>query len=222
MMPGSTAETDCVADSGEMCENTIPDQPPARFNGTMPLIHETTRFPLSDKELVAAFLREDHGAIALLDSWINQAAKPYRLRLAAQWDDLLQDVRLKLFQQFRQDAFRGETGLKSYVWRVVNHTSIDLLRKRTTWKFTTLEEMHDETSESALDQVKRSERNRSLLRLLAKVSQECRQLWQMILDGYHYRQMSARLRMTEGALRVKVHRCRKKAASLRDHLMDGA
>ncbi|MBI3949148.1 MAG: sigma-70 family RNA polymerase sigma factor [Acidobacteria bacterium] len=51
------------------------------------------------------------------------------------------------------------------------------------------------------------------------MSQECRQLWGMILDGLSYQQMSQHLNVSEGSLRVRVMRCRKKAVAVRDQLL---
>jgi DNA-directed RNA polymerase specialized sigma24 family protein len=54
---------------------------------------------------------------------------------------------------------------------------------------------------------------------MEETSDECRRLWLMILDGMSYQQMSQRLGASEGALRVKVLRCRKRAIAVRDRLL---
>lgn len=41
----------------------------------------------------------------------------------------------------------------------------------------------------------------------------------MILDGLSYQEMSLRLGSSEGALRVKALRCRKRAVAVRDQLL---
>jgi DNA-directed RNA polymerase specialized sigma24 family protein len=45
---------------------------------------------------------------------------------------------------------------------------------------------------------------------------ECQKLWRMIVAGMSYRQMSERLEVSEGTLRVRVLRCRKRAMARRD------
>ena len=47
---------------------------------------------------------------------------------------------------------------------------------------------------------------------LQRVPVECRQIWDGILRGLSYQQLSGELGVSEGALRVRAHRCRKRAA----------
>jgi DNA-directed RNA polymerase specialized sigma24 family protein len=58
-----------------------------------------------------------------------------------------------------------------------------------------------------------------LLRVLDRSSQECRELWRMLLLGLSYREMSQRLEVAEGTLRVRVLRCRERAVSTRSELL---
>jgi DNA-directed RNA polymerase specialized sigma24 family protein len=43
-----------------------------------------------------------------------------------------------------------------------------------------------------------------------------------VLAGFSYREMSSRTGIAEGALRVRVLRCRKRAVELREELMAAA
>ena len=54
-----------------------------------------------------------------------------------------------------------------------------------------------------------------LLRVLDRVPQDCRELWRMIVAGLSYREMSLRMSVAEGTLRVRVLRCREKAVAAR-------
>ena len=49
---------------------------------------------------------------------------------------------------------------------------------------------------------------------------ECQRLWDMLLDGLNYRQMSADLDVAEGTLRVRVLRCRQQATKLWNDMSD--
>ena len=60
-----------------------------------------------------------------------------------------------------------------------------------------------------------------LLRVLGRVSRDCRDLWRQILLGLSYHEMSLRLGVAEGTLRVRVLRCREKAVALRAELLEG-
>jgi hypothetical protein len=55
--------------------------------------------------------------------------------------------------------------------------------------------------------------------VLSKVSQDCKDLWRMLVAGMSYREMSEQLGVAEGTLRVRVLRCREKAAALRRDLL---
>ncbi|HET8647254.1 MAG TPA: sigma factor, partial [Vicinamibacteria bacterium] len=64
-----------------------------------------------------------------MDKWIAGAAGPFRRRLAADWPDLLQEARMEVLRLLRQSSWRGESRLKTYVWRVVGHTCLDAMRR---------------------------------------------------------------------------------------------
>ncbi|HEY2738602.1 MAG TPA: RNA polymerase sigma factor [Thermoanaerobaculia bacterium] len=179
----------------------------------------------NDQEVVTRYLRGDTEAVGTVDGWISRAAWPYQRRLADTWDDVLQDVRLEVTRLLGQGKFRGESSLRTYLWRVVSHTCLDQLRARGKRQWTDLEEVDkagnggDLNSQSA---PARSEDRDLLLRVLGKVSRDCRELWRLIVLGLSYREMSLRMGVAEGTLRVRVLRCREKAIALRDELTGGS
>lgn len=175
-----------------------------------------------DRELVGRFLRGDPEAVSTVDGWIERAAWPYRRRLANRWDDVLQDVRLEVTRLLGDGKFRGESSLRTYLWRVVSHTCLDQIRSQTKWQWADLETLDQEDGRAAglprpamEDHAERD----LLLRVLDRSSQECRELWRMLLLGLSYREMSLRLEVAEGTLRVRVLRCRERAVAAREELM---
>lgn len=172
---------------------------------------------MNDQAFVNRILREEPGAVNTLEAWIGSAANPYRARFASQWEDILQEIRLEIFQLFRGGDFKGKAKLKTYIWSVVNHTCIDHLRKNAAWRFTSLEAIPLEAGSrnNPLDCIIQSNRTRNLLCVLEKVSKDCKELWHRILLGQSYRHIGQQLKITEATVRVRVHRCRKKAAALR-------
>jgi RNA polymerase sigma factor (sigma-70 family) len=173
---------------------------------------------MNDQEVVRGFLDGEEAAVEAVDGWISRAAWPYQRRLSNCWDDVLQDVRLEVTRLLGQGKFRGESSLRTYLWRVVSHTCLDQLRSQSRWQWADLEalEQADELSAPVED---RGPEHRDLLqRVLGKVSEDCRSLWRMIVMGLSYREMSARLGVAEGTLRVRVLRCREKAVALRREL----
>lgn len=171
---------------------------------------------------IAEYLEGKPDAVAEVDRWIQSAARPFFRRLSSQWDDVLQDVRLEVYKALGSGQFRGEANLKTYVWRVVNHSCLDLVRKASRWRWTDLE---DSAEAQEIGEQKRQDETLSLsttdllTRVMERVSGECRRLWQMIFSGLSYREMSETLEVKEGALRVRVLRCRKKALEVREELL---
>jgi RNA polymerase sigma-70 factor (ECF subfamily) len=178
---------------------------------------------IDDREMVTRFLRGDTEAVGTVDGWISRAAWPYQRRLADRWDDVLQDVRLEVTRLLGQGKFRGESSLRTYLWRVVSHTCLDQLRAQKKWKWADLEEVDQPGSGPAAVPAgsARQEDKDLLLRVLERVPTDCREMWRMIVAGLSYREMSLRLSVAEGTLRVRVLRCRERAVAARRELLGG-
>jgi RNA polymerase sigma factor (sigma-70 family) len=174
-----------------------------------------------DWEMVTRFLRGERDAVGTVDGWISRAAWPYQRRLADRWDDVLQDVRLEVTRLLGSGKFRGESSLRTYLWRVVSHTCLDQLRAQSKWKWTDLDGLDpaDEPVSAAPAIPARQEDKDLLLRVLDRVPQDCRELWRMLVAGLSYREMSLRTQVAEGTLRVRVLRCREKAVAARHDLL---
>ncbi|HEY8019938.1 MAG TPA: RNA polymerase sigma factor [Thermoanaerobaculia bacterium] len=182
-----------------------------------------------DAEVVTGFLRGDARAVGAVDGWISRAAYPYQRRLGPRWDDVLQDIRLEITRLLKQGKFRGESSFKTYLWRVVSHTCLDQIRAagRVQWTELDTDSGADDPPANANlpsthgSVAARSEVKDLLLRVLERVPAECRELWRMIHAGLSYKEMSDRLGVAEGTLRVRVLRCREKAVAARGELSAG-
>jgi RNA polymerase sigma factor (sigma-70 family) len=176
-----------------------------------------------DQEVVTRFLRGEADAVGTVDGWISRAAWPYQRRLANRWDDVLQDVRLEVTRLLGQGKFRGESSLRTYLWRVVSHTCLDQIRSQSKWQWTDLEAVDRGDGLTLLPPSVASIREDRdfLLRVLDRVPPDCREMWRMIVSGLSYREMGLRMSVAEGTLRVRVLRCREKAVALRQELLGG-
>jgi RNA polymerase sigma-70 factor, ECF subfamily len=176
---------------------------------------------LSDQEMVTRFLKGEKDAVGTVDGWISRAAWPYQRRLADRWDDVLQDVRLEVTRLLGSGKFRGESSLRTYLWRVVSHTCLDQIRAQSKWKWVDPDDLDKdkELVSTGPDISGRQEDKDLLLRVLDRVPQDCRELWRMIVAGLSYREMSLRTQVAEGTLRVRVLRCREKAVAARHDLL---
>ena len=97
----------------------------------------------TDQEMVTRYLKGESEAVGTVDGWISRAAWPYQRRLADRWDDVLQDVRLEVTRLLGSGKFRGESSLRTYLWRVVSHTCLDQIRAQSKWKWTDLDGLDD-------------------------------------------------------------------------------
>jgi len=177
-----------------------------------------------DREMVARFLRGEREAVGTVDGWISRAAWPYQRRLVDHWDDVLQDVRLEVTRLLTEGKFRGESSLRTYLWRVVSHTCLDQIRAHSKWKWTELDALEQGEGPTGVVQapVSGGEDRDLLFRVLERVPEDCRQMWRMIVEGFSYKEMSLRLKVAEGTLRVRVLRCREKATAMRREILGGA
>ena len=177
----------------------------------------------TDQETVDGYLKGESGAVGTVDGWIARAAWPYQRRLADRWDDVLQDVHLEVTRLLGTGKFRGESSLRTYLWRVVSHTCLDQIRAQSKWKWTDLDglETADEPAATVPAISGRQEDKDLLLRVLDRVPPDCRELWRMIVAGLSYKEMSLRMSVAEGTLRVRVLRCREKAVAARQELFAG-
>jgi len=168
--------------------------------------------PGEDTETVRGFLAGERAALARVDAWIQGAARPFRRSLSASWDDVLQDVRVEALRLLRGGRFRAESRLRTYLWRVTSRSCLDALRRQRRRAFAELEPLAGTLASaepSPFDRAAYSERNQALAEAGASLPSSCRQVFELILTGLSRREIAARLRLSDGALRVRIHRCRR-------------
>ncbi len=157
--------------------------------------------------------------MATVDGWIATAARPFQRRLESRFDDVLQDLRLEITRLFQQRKFRGESSLRTYLSWIVNHACLRQIRAGYKWRWQELEQDTDTVSWQNPGAQRASISRDLLLRVLARSSKECRSLWTSIMEGWSYQEMSQHLDVSEGTLRVRVLRCRRKAHELKKKLL---
>lgn len=178
----------------------------------------------NDEAIMAGFLNGEGEVLDAVEGWIARAASPFRRRLDAQWDDVLQAARMEVTRVLRQGKFRGESSLKTYLWQIVNHVCINELRSLAKAPGVELESLVEQLAtdmDSPLKLVLQKESEGILLQVFDQMPEPCRELWTMILAGLSYKEMSLRQGISEGTLRVRVLRCRKSAATVREQLFSG-
>ncbi len=167
---------------------------------------------MSDAQRALDFAAGERGVAREVRRWAELAARPFRFRLGEEWDDAVQDALAEILRDVRDGRYRGDGAFKGYVWRAVVHTCIDRLRSR-----------RRRQGREGVDAVEAPEppvpaddpaARLFLLEVARRCPAECCRLWRMILAGLSYREMSTALGVSEGALRVRVLRCRRRAAAV--------
>ena len=177
---------------------------------------------MSDDAAVARRLTAgDPEIIELVRSWIRLAYQPYRSRLAADLEDLEQETLLDLTQAIHKRRFHGQSSFRTYVRAYVVHKCIDKIRALGRRQWLDVEELElPSRAPSPMDELSSSESVKLALRVVEQTPESCRELWQMLAEGMRYREMSQRLGISEGTLRARVLRCRRRALELRGRLLE--
>lgn len=169
-----------------------------------------------DRRLVAEFLDGGETAANEIRGWVERAAQPFRRKLGFELEDVVQEAMLEITRYLQEDRFEGRGSLRGYVWRTVSHSCLDRLRAHRRVSWMSIEDLSLPTGEAGAEtRLARRQSIRACLEIANRAAESCRQLWRMILEGKSYRQMSAELGVSEGALRVRVLRCRRQALALR-------
>lgn len=173
-----------------------------------------------DEETIRLVLEGDREAVKLVRSWIRQALSTYRGSFQSEGEDLEQEVLLDLIGRLLDDQFRARSRLKTYVKSYVHHKCIDRLRAGQRRLWLNVEELEmSSTAPSPFDQLSRQESVQVALEVAARMPGSCREVWRLIQRGMAYREMSRVLGVSEGALRARVLRCRRRALELRDEIV---
>ncbi len=168
----------------------------------------------SDQLLADDFLSGERAAFETIAQWIRLAAGRHRARLHSEWDDVVQDLLLAVTAVLRDGGFRGDSSLRTFVWRLAHYRCLNRIRDAARRSESELEEKANQIADPkspVLDRMLKRESENLLLRFLDSVSEDCQRLWRLILAGRSYREMSQEIGVSEGVLRVRVLRCRKKA-----------
>lgn len=176
----------------------------------------------ADERLVAGILSGEEGALSQVRRWVRGAIGPYRFRLAAEIEDIEQEILIDLLRALAAGRFEGRSLLATYVRRMVHHKCLNRLRSRRGRQWVDCSEVELVDPEPTPFERERRRGEFELgLRVLAGMPEPCRELWKMIHRGLSYEAMSERLGVAAGTLRVRVLRCREKALALRDLLAAG-
>jgi RNA polymerase sigma-70 factor (ECF subfamily) len=172
--------------------------------------------PVDDAALIAGFLTGSAESHRQIDRWIREVLNHGAFGLGADAEDVAQEVRRKLLLALRDQRFQGAASLRTYVWKAAQYAAIDQLRARARKPRVALDDVPEPAaSENPEADALDSERRRLAKRVVDALDAECRRLWALIAyEELPYAEIARRLGLTEGNVKVRALRCRRKACDL--------
>ena len=128
--------------------------------------------------------------------------------------DLSQEVFINTWNALAK--FQGKSSYKTWIYRITVNTCLQFIRKDTKHK---AEAISDSTFEIATYQEdhQAEEQNTMLFKAIGKLEELDRLIIMMVLDELEYAEVSMVLGISEGNLRVKIHRIKAKLKTLMSH-----
>ena len=174
----------------------------------------------SDQDIIGGFLAGGKTEYAILAQWINELThmKLHIKRVSP--DEIVSDTMYKLLNNFRSDSFQLTEKLKPYVQAVAGYTIIDHVRF---WRrYTDLPESEDfdpPDPSSVEHDVEAKDEQSIAERIFRLMSEECRKLWHLrFVEDRDYKELGARLGISEGNVKIRFHRCKKQAIAIREKI----
>ena len=167
-------------------------------------------FP-EEKALIAAFLKGDGSALRIVDQWIASTLWVHLGPSPEAFEDLRQEVELRLLQSLLGVGFRGQSSFETYVRRIAANVAVDYQRK-TIGLRRKLVRYGVRGSPPVSRSAEVGYLARDLTReILSRLSAADRLLiWLIFGERCSYEEAARRLGKSAGALRLRAHRCRRK------------
>lgn len=166
----------------------------------------------TSEQWVGRLRRGEAEAVRQVRSRVARILRGRRLRIPPQErDDLEQQIVTEVWQGVNRSSFDISMGLWGFVEVVSSRRCIDWLRSRRQARDPLDGEIRDRRADP-LQRSLREERSRRAARILAALEPSCRDLIVMrFREDLSYRRIAERLGRDEGALRVQMYRCIRRA-----------
>ncbi|MFC4818062.1 MULTISPECIES: RNA polymerase sigma factor [unclassified Flavobacterium] len=148
------------------------------------------------------------------DIYSNYSKKVHRLCLGytgdtMQADDLLQEVFIKVWENL--EKFRGESQVSTWIYRITVNTC--LLHIRSNKKQTKVD--FDKTNLKISDDTNEKENQIQLLyKCISELNETDRLIITLLLEEVPYEEIAAVTSISEGNLRVKIHRIKQQLSTI--------
>ena len=160
--------------------------------------------------LAEGFAAGDPSALQHIDEWIDAVLRRHFRSLRDDWEDLRQEIRVRVLHNIRRNRFEGRSSLRTYVHGVARNTGIDAIRAR-------YRRREDEAASSrSIVRVAPFRDDATTARfmtwtILSQLNASQRELLRLVfLDGRSYVEVARQLGIAEGTVKSRVARCKAK------------
>lgn len=175
----------------------------------------------NDKMLIQGYLNGNQQEFFEISSWITTVVKNDYWGLKEDWSDIFQDVRMKLYINFKHESFHYSSSLKTYVYRVTKYTCIDYLRKKYRKDEINIETVEIVEESDNFSSLVQKEQKEILRNIFQKLSERCRTTLRMVfIEKLSYKKIASLLHIAEGTVKSRVFRCIEEAVLWRKKLAD--
>jgi RNA polymerase sigma-70 factor (ECF subfamily) len=159
---------------------------------------------------VDAFLRGDPAAVQRLRSLVLGVVRAFRIAAAAEDSDLVQETLTRIYANLSAGQYRAESSLETYARRIARFTCLQHIRRRRRQVELDPESLTSQARwAEPEDTFLWSEEHLRNVKVFSCLSADCRDVLRMaFIEGLSYKDIAARLGISEGALRTRVCRCR--------------
>lgn len=169
-----------------------------------------------NEKLIEGYLKGQQREYFEITSWIATVVKNDYWSLKDYWDDIIQDVRMKLYINLKQKKFRYTSSLKTYVCRMAKYTCIDYLRRKYHDREVTIDSVDVKEEEETFATLIRKEQEQIFRQIFLELPEKCREILQVVfVEKLSYKEISSQLGIAEGTVKSRVSRCIEKAIQLR-------
>jgi len=175
----------------------------------------------NDKNLIQGYLNGNQKEFFEISTWINTVIKNDYWGLKNHWADIVQDVRMKLYLNLKQETFLHSSSLKTYVYRVAKYTCIDYLRKKYRTENVDINTVEIEDRNNHFISLVQKEQREILKIIFLKLSERCRKTLKLVfLEKLSYKKIASQLKIAEGTVKSRVSRCIEEAIKWRKKIAE--
>lgn len=172
------------------------------------------------RDLAREFVRGDDAAIRRIDGWIDVVLRRGFTALSGDWDDLRQEIRIRLYRNLTTGRFDGRSHLRTYVHRIAKNVCLDFARHR---RLTREEGAAGKVVPFPAVSPAAVFVARDLLeKILSALPEDDRLMIHLVFSERHsYGMVGRLLGIPPGTVKSRMHRCKQRILKLRRELSPG-